>query len=137
MKRFKITVGDKNYEITAERDTADPSLLSLTVDGKVHNVQIEEEEAPKSTPGPRRPAAPPKPGGGGGDGGSIVAQIPGTVLAIEVSAGDSVNVGDRLMVLEAMKMENVITAEMSGTVQAIHVAVGDKVVAGQLMMEIA
>ncbi len=135
MKKFKITVGDKNYEITAERDTADPSLLSLTVDGKVHNVQIEEEKAPKSTPGPRRPAAPSRSAPGGS--GSIVAQIPGTVLAVDVSAGDSVNAGDTLMVLEAMKMENVITAEVSGAVQAVHVAKGDKVVAGQLMMEIA
>ena len=135
MKKFKITIGDKNYEITAERDTADPSLLSLTVDGKIHNVQIEEEEAPKSSPGPRRPAAPSRHGSGAS--GIIVAQIPGTVLTFNLSVGDSVNVGDKLMVLEAMKMENVITAGASGSVQAVHVTVSDKVVAGQLMMEIA
>lgn len=134
MKKFKITIGDKNYEITAERDTADPSLLSLTVDGKIHNVQIEEEEAPKSSPGPR-PAAPSRHASSAS--GSIVAQIPGTVLAVNVSVRDSVNVGDKLMVLEAMKMENVITAGASGSVQAVHVTVSDKVVAGQLMMEIA
>jgi biotin carboxyl carrier protein len=134
LKKFKITIGDKNYEITAERDTADPSLLSLTVDGKIHNVQIEEEEAPKSSPGPR-PAAPSRHGSSAS--GSIVAQIPGTVLAVNVSVRDSVNVGDKLMVLEAMKMENVITAGASGSVQAVHVTVSDKVVAGQLMMEIA
>ncbi|MBT3350027.1 MAG: biotin attachment protein [Nitrospinaceae bacterium] len=137
MKKFKITIGDKNYEITAERDSANPSLLNLTVDGNAHSIQIEEEEAPKSTPGPRRAAAPSKPSGGGGGEGSIVAQIPGTVLDVEVSVGDSVNEGDRLIVLEAMKMENVITAESSGTVQSVNIAKGDKVVAGQLMMEIS
>ena len=137
MKKFKITIGDKNYEITAERDSANPSLLNLTVDGNAHSIQIEEEEAPKSTPGPRRAAAPSKPSGGGGGEGSIVAQIPGAVLDVEVSVGDSVNEGDRLIVLEAMKMENVITAESSGTVQSVNIAKGDKVVAGQLMMEIS
>ena len=134
MKKFHLTVGDKRYEVIAERDAADPTRLNLTIDGQTHPVQVEEEEGPRSAPGPR-PAAPPPPSGPG-DGGNVRAQIPGTVLSVEVSEGDSVGAGDKLLVLEAMKMENVISAEVSGTVRAIHVKKGDKVEAGQEMMEI-
>ena len=135
MKKFKITIGDKNYEITAERDSATPSLLNLTVDGNAHSIQIEEEEAPKSTPGPRRAAAPSKPSGGGGGEGSIVAQIPGTVLDVEVSVGDSVNEGDRLIVLEAMKMENILRAERDGVVAALSAAPGDSLAVDDVILE--
>jgi biotin carboxyl carrier protein len=58
------------------------------------------------------------------------------VLSVDVSVGDSVDTGDKLLVLEAMKMENIITAEVGGTVKAVHVAKGDKVAAGQPMVEI-
>jgi glutaconyl-CoA decarboxylase len=136
LKKFHLTVGDKRYEVSAERDAAEPSQLHLTIDGTTHTVQVEEEEAPRSAPGPR-PAAPPAPlPSGSGGGGNIVAQIPGTVLSVNVSHGDSVSPGDTLMVLEAMKMENVITADAGGTVQAVHVKKGDKVEAGQEMMVI-
>ena len=134
MKKFHLTVGDKRYEVSAERDVADPALLNLTIDGKTHTVQVEEEKAPRSAPGPR-PAAPPPPTSSGG-GGIVTAQLPGTVFTLDVSEGDSVNAGDKLMILEAMKMENVITADVSGKVLAIHVNKGDKVEAGQKMMEI-
>ncbi|MDP7502694.1 MAG: biotin/lipoyl-containing protein [Nitrospinota bacterium] len=136
MKKFKITIGGKSYEITADRDASDPARLSITVDGDAHSVEIEEEEAPRPTAGPR-PAAPLLPSAGSGGGGSVLAQIPGTVLSVDVSVGDSVNTGDKLLVLEAMKMESVITAEVSGTVKAVHVSKGDKVTAGQQMVEIA
>ena len=134
MKKFHLTVGDKRYEVSAERDLTDPTSLNLTIDGKTHTVQVEEEEAPRSAPGPR-PAAPPPPSGSGG-GGIVTAQLPGTVFTVDVSEGDSVNAGDKLLILEAMKMENVISAGVSGTVIAIHVNKGDKVEAGQKLMEI-
>ncbi len=134
MKKFHLTVGDKRYEVSAERDVADPTRLNLTIDGKTHTVQVEEEEAPRSVPGPR-PAAPRRPSGSGG-GGIVTAQLPGTVFTVDVSEGDSVSAGDKLLVLEAMKMENIISAGVSGTVLAIHVNKGDKVEAGQKLMEI-
>jgi len=138
LKKFKITVEDKTYKIAAERDAADPSLMRLSVDGKAHTVRIEEEEAPQRSSGPR-PAAtpPPRSGGGGGGGGKIIAQLPGTVLSIDVSEGDSVSAGDKVLVIEAMKMENIITTEVGGAVLAVHVKEGDKVEAGQELVEIA
>ncbi len=135
MKKFKLTIGGKTYEVAAERDTADPARLNITVDGEVHSVQIEEEEAPRqAAPRARPAAAPPRAGAGGG--GKILAPIPGTVFTVDVSEGDSVSAGDKLLVLEAMKMENVISADGDGTINAIHVKKGDKVGAGQLLMEI-
>ena len=135
MKKFKITVEDKTYEIAAERDAADPSLMRISVDGKAHTIRIEEEEAPRRSAGPR-PAVTPPPQSGGGGGGKIIAQLPGTVLSVDVSEGDSVSAGDKVLVIGAMKMENIITAEAGGTVVAIHVKEGDKVEAGQELVEI-
>jgi len=134
LKSFKITVGDKTYKIAADRDTADPSLMKISIDGKDYAVRIEEEEEERRSPGPRFTVPPLS---GSGRDGLIVAQIPGTVLSVEVTDGDSVNAGDKVLILEAMKMENVITTEVGGTVQAIHVKKGDKVETGQELVEIA
>jgi 3-methylcrotonyl-CoA carboxylase alpha subunit len=72
---------------------------------------------------------------GAGDG-RINAPMPGRVLAVDVAAGQSVAAGDRLLVLEAMKMEHRITARAAGVVQAVHVATGDQVADGMLLVEI-
>ena len=136
MKKFKITVEDKTYEIAAGRDPADPSLMRISVDGKAHTVRIDEEEVPQRSSGPK-PAATPPPRSRGGGGGKIIAQLPGTVLSVDVSKGDSVSAGDKVLVIEAMKMENIITTEVGGAVLAVHVKEGDKVEAGQELVEIA
>ncbi len=72
---------------------------------------------------------------GAGDG-RINAPMPGRVLAVDVAAGQSVAAGDRLLVLEAMKMEHRITARAAGVVQAVHIATGDQVADGMLLVEI-
>ncbi len=66
--------------------------------------------------------------------GSLDAPLPGTVLRVEVAEGDVVAVGQRLLVLEAMKMEHEVTALTAGTIGAVHVAVGDAVVAGRTLL---
>ncbi len=62
--------------------------------------------------------------------------MPGRVLALDVAVGQSVAVGDRLLVLEAMKMEHRLTATVAGTVGAVHVAEGDQVGDGMVLIEI-
>ncbi len=79
---------------------------------------------------PRRDAV-----AGGGDG-RIMAPMPGRVLAVDVAAGQTVAEGDRLLVLEAMKMEHRLTARAAGTVMAVHIAAGDQVADGMLLVEI-
>ena len=56
--------------------------------------------------------------------------MPGRIISIEVAEGDSVQAGQQLMVLEAMKMEHTISAPASGTVATIRFAVGDQVPEG-------
>ncbi len=68
--------------------------------------------------------------------GEIHAQIPGLVSNVFVKIGDSVEDGDKLFILEAMKMENEIDSEVKGIVKAIHVEIGQSVEKGDLVMEL-
>ena len=90
-----------------------------------------------STPLPRREGQ----GGGSasapaGAGTPVKAPLPGTINAINVKVGDKVNVGDVVIVLEAMKMQNNIEAESAGTVTSILVNQGDTVMEGATMLTI-
>lgn len=66
----------------------------------------------------------------GAVGGVIKAPMPGLVVRVEVSAGQTVEVGEGLVVVEAMKMENELRASHKGVVEAIHVKAGDRVEKG-------
>ncbi|MBT8323499.1 MAG: acetyl-CoA carboxylase biotin carboxyl carrier protein subunit, partial [Eudoraea sp.] len=66
---------------------------------------------------------------------SIEAPMPGLILDINVSVGQEVNEDDALLVLEAMKMENIITAPRGGVIKAIHISKGNPVDKGQLLIE--
>ena len=65
-----------------------------------------------------------------------IMSSPGTINAINVKVGDKVNVGDVVIVLEAMKMQNNIEAEYAGTVTSILVNQGDSVMEGAVMLTI-
>ena len=80
---------------------------------------------------PVKPAAAPA-----GAGNAIKAPLPGTINAINVKVGDTVAVGDIVIVLEAMKMQNNIEAESAGTVTSILVNQGDSVMEGAVMLTI-
>jgi len=67
--------------------------------------------------------------------GDVLAPMPGLILDIMVSVGDSVTAGDSLLILEAMKMENVIKAEADGVVKSVALAKGDTVEKNQLIIE--
>jgi acetyl/propionyl-CoA carboxylase alpha subunit len=92
------------------------------------------------------PSPPPQPppdvdeaahhGGHAGGGSELVAPMPGTVLEVAVAVGDVVRARQRLVVLEAMKMENPVAAPFDGTVKAVHVAAGDRVAGGALLVEL-
>ena len=79
---------------------------------------------------------PPRTAEAGGGDASVKAPMPGRVLSVDVTPGQSVAEGDRLLVLEAMKMEHRLLARVAGTVQAVHVATGDQVADGMMLVEI-
>ncbi|WP_203296591.1 acetyl-CoA carboxylase biotin carboxyl carrier protein subunit [Luteirhabdus pelagi] len=66
----------------------------------------------------------------------IHAPMPGVILEVNISEGDSVSEGDTLCVLEAMKMENALTASKNATVKAVHIANGDTVDKNALLIEL-
>ena len=108
---------------------------TVVVDGKKFSVQVAEGNADiQVTEAASAPAAPTATLVEGGTGSvKIESQTPGNVWKILLSPGDSVNEGDKIMILEAMKMEIDITAPKSGVVKSINVNVNDAVDDGQLL----
>ena len=115
--------------------------FNIKVDGVMHEVEVEEVGGAVSSSSSvvassqkvevNTNAAPAKKGAG-----SILAPLQGTVQTIKVKVGDSVNAGDVVAIIEAMKMENDIPAAASGKVTAIHVSNGSKVAAGDVLLDI-
>ena len=110
---------------------------TVVVDGKRYSVQVAEGDA-EITVAPTTveavaatPASAPTTGGQGSI--EIHSQTPGNVWKILKSAGDPVNEGEQIMILEAMKMEIDIVAEKSGVIKSIEVNTNDAVVDGQLL----
>lgn len=118
---------------------------TITVNGNVYDVTVEEAGmasvaaapvAPKAAPAaPKAAPAAPKAAAPAGVAGSvkIEAPMPGKILKTVASAGQAVKKGDVVVILEAMKMENEIVAPQDGTVASINVAVGDSVEAGAVL----
>lgn len=119
--------------------------LRITVNGTAYDVQVEEigesaapaaavQAAPAAAPAaaPKKAAAPAAAGGE-----PVVAPMPGTILSVNVTAGQSVKSGDVLIILEAMKMENEIKAPKDGTVSAVSVSKGESVDTGATLVTLA
>ncbi|MBQ9646299.1 MAG: biotin/lipoyl-binding protein [Prevotella sp.] len=94
---------------------------------------------PSATSAPEAPAAPmasaAKPASAGA-GTALKAPLPGTITDVKVTVGQHVNVGDTVVILEAMKMQNNIEAEYAGTVTSIVVKQGDTVMEGAVLLTI-
>ena len=113
---------------------------TITVNGNVYDVTVEEGVSGGTAPAPRAaaPAAPkaapaaPKAAASAGAQGSVpvTAPMPGKILGIKAQEGQAVTKGEAIIVLEAMKMENEIVAPSDGTIATINVSVGDSVEAG-------
>jgi len=109
--------------------------FTVEVGGKRLEVALFEPEDPRAARRPRRERDR-RGGGGSGATGDLLAPMQGTIVKTAVEAGASVEAGDTVMVLEAMKMENQIPSHRAGTVTALHVAAGDVVNAGDLLATI-
>lgn len=87
--------------------------------------------APAAAPAPA-PAAAPAPAGAAGSI-TVESPMPGKILSVEKKVGDSVEAGQTIMILEAMKMENEIVAPEAGTIASINVSVNQSVEAGEVL----
>jgi len=141
MKEYKLTINSNKYNVII-KDVTDDAVLA-EVNGKQYVVDREvvvnnaqpaapRADAPRPTtsaPLPPKPASPVKAGAG-----IIPTPIPGQIISVSVTVGEKVRTGQKLLVLEAMKLENSITATMDGTVEEILVAEGDVVAQGQTLV---
>ncbi len=113
---------------------------TITVNGNVYDVTVEEggagatapvAAAPKAAPVAAAPKAAAPAGGAGAV--KIEAKAAGKVFAVEASVGQAVKKGDTVLVLEVMKMETPVVAETDGTIASIDVAKGDSVEVGTVL----
>ena len=116
--------------------------LRITVNGTVYDVQVEEVDgtsapsAPvvKPVAAPKAAAPAPKAAVSGGE--PVKSPMPGTIISVNVTAGQAVKKGDVLVVLEAMKMENEIKAAKDGKVLSVAVNKGESVDTGAVLVTI-
>jgi glutaconyl-CoA/methylmalonyl-CoA decarboxylase subunit gamma len=145
MKKFKFTINGNQYD--TEITNVEENNAEVIVNGVRYNVEVQISTQVAKTPKLVRsvsvpstdvhPAvaktrSPSAPKGGG----NIQSPIPGVILDILVNVGDTVKVGQKLLVLEAMKMENNIEADKSGRVAAVLKQKGDSVMEGDILIVI-
>jgi acetyl-CoA/propionyl-CoA carboxylase, biotin carboxylase, biotin carboxyl carrier protein len=120
------------------RPAAEQRHYAVEVDGARYDVAVALPADELLAAERRRRAERRARGSAAGPGGErVTSPMQGTVLRVEVGDGDSVEAGQVLMIVEAMKMENEIRAHVAGVVQDLAVAVGDSVTSGQSLLRVA
>ena len=142
MKEYKFKIGGKEYNVTV--NPKEGKFFDVTVNGATY--EVEAENAPAAAPvaqpvaapvqaaaaAPAAPAA--KPAGAGE---KLASPLPGVIIEISVKEGQQVTAGQKVAILEAMKMENEIPAPKDGTITEIHVHKGDTLQEGDPVVTIA
>ncbi|WP_128476051.1 acetyl-CoA carboxylase biotin carboxylase subunit [Halorussus pelagicus] len=139
--------GGKTDSTAGDDEEVVERQFTVEVNGKRFEVDLEERGAAAiPTAGASGGSGGQKPQPAGGDsggsdgaaadaeGGSVTAEMQGTILDVNVQAGDEVAAGDVVCVLEAMKMENDVVADRGGTVSQVAVAEGDSVDMGDVLV---
>ena len=154
MKTYKFKIGNNPY--TVEIASMEGGVAKVNVNGVDYEVEIEDapagasgagvaasaagaataSAAVSSAPAAAAPAAAPA-SAPAGPAKKVCSPLPGVILSVNVAVGDKVKAGDKVAVLEAMKMENDIEAEFDGTITAIHVQKGDSVLEGAAIVSLA
>lgn len=112
---YTVTINGKKYTIALDGNKA-------KVNGKDYDFSVKEGIEAKGT--------------SSGEGTPVKAALPGNVLKVLVSEGDTIEEGDVIAVVEAMKMETEIKSPASGTIQSVEIEVGNKVQTGQVLVTI-
>lgn len=143
MKEYKYKINGMKFNV--EVGDVEDNHVEVVVNGTHYSVELEKETkavskinavktaaaAPKTQSGEKVIS---KPAAASSAAGAIKAPLPGTIMSFKVKEGDTVNPGDTVCMLEAMKMENDVKATMAGKVQKILVSVGDSVLEGNDIM---
>ncbi|MCR5132735.1 MAG: biotin/lipoyl-binding protein [Bacteroidales bacterium] len=147
MKTYKFRINGNEYNV--EINSVEGNLADVTVNGAAYKVEMENAPAapaaPAATANPAAQArqdapaaAPAKPAPApAGTGKAITSPLPGVIIEVSVKEGQAVKAGQKVAVIEAMKMENEIQASSDGTVTAVLVNKGDSVLEGTEIVKIA
>lgn len=147
MKEYKFKINGNDYNIAINSTTG--NVADVTVNSVDYKVEIENEmpavqavpqaAAPAAKPAPTPVAAVPAPvvAKPAGEGRPVTSPLPGVIIEVSVKEGDTVAAGQKVAVLEAMKMENEIQSDRAGVVTKINVAKGDSVLEGASIVTIA
>jgi len=148
MKTYKFKIGGNDYEV--EIGKIEGKTADVTVNGVSYQVEMENAPAAPAAPAapvaaapvaaaaPAAQAAAPAPAAKpAGEGKSVTSPLPGVIIEVSVKEGQAVKAGQKVAVLEAMKMENEIAAPADGVVTSIRVAKGDSLQEGDEIMKIA
>ena len=145
MKKYSFKINGNEYDVAVKN--VDDNVADVEVNGTKYSVEfdraIESTKTPKLvreqvvpstdiTPSQQKTSSPSAPKGAG----FVKSPLPGTILNIHVTVGDMVRSGDKLITLEAMKMENVINSDKSGKVVSVNFKKGDSVMEGDILIEI-
>ena len=154
--KYQYTVKGVDYEV--EIQDIEGNIANVTVNGipfevemkqpvkagkqkvklsEERRVKSEESNSSSSSATNASSATTTQPAAAAASGKPVVAPLPGTINEIKVKVGDKVNIGDTVVILEAMKMQNNIEAETSGTITSINVNKGDAVMEGDTLVTIA
>ncbi|MGN0196138.1 MAG: biotin/lipoyl-containing protein [Candidatus Cryptobacteroides sp.] len=144
MATYKFKINGNAYEVAV--NSIEGKIANVNVNGA--DYQVELENAPAAAPVQAAPApvaaAPavaatlaPAAAAPAADGEKVPSPLPGVIIEVSVKEGQAVKAGQKVAVIEAMKMENEISAPKDGTITAIHVAKGDSVLEGADIVTIA
>lgn len=147
MKSYKFRINGNEYNV--DINSVEGNLADVTVNGASYQVEMENAPAPVQKPA-QAPAAAvastgsattttpaPKAAAPAGAGKPVTSPLPGVIIEVSVKEGQTVKAGQKVAVLEAMKMENEIQVPADGTVTAILVNKGDSVLEGAEIVKIA
>lgn len=139
MKNYKFKINGTEYNV--DINSVEGQEISLEVNGTAYKVTMDQEVKPAPAPKPRPrvtptaapAAAAPKAAAAGT---KVTSPLPGVILDVFVNVGDTVKEGQKVCILEAMKMENEITADAAGTITEVRVRKGDSVLESDVLVVI-
>jgi biotin carboxyl carrier protein len=142
MKNYKFNINGASYAVNI--NNVDDNIIQLELNGTPYEVAIDRELKQIKTPKLVRSVAVPSTDHSkevvkttaSGKVGTIKTPLPGVILEVNVKIGDRVTIGQKLLVLEAMKMENRIDSDLAGVVTQINVDRGSSVLEGDVLITI-